>query len=433
MLYLLIGVIAFLLGALGTLLAFDGWRRKLLSERRRLDSQSASVRSDLEALRVGREQAEGRIRELEEDFNRGVAATRRELAQRAADLEAEKAAFEARVVSYGELQGENTILKRDLQNVDVHLRKLQLDEEARRQEQERLDQRSREMAGRFLKDNVKWISSSLNANNFAGSKQRLQKVVEWVREVGFPITGGDEQALFDDLKAEYERVVRIAFEREEQARIRAQIREEQRLEKEADRELKQVERERAVIQAALAKALAESQEQHTAEIGLLKARLAEAEERSQRAISQAQMTKSGHVYVISNIGSFGVDVFKIGMTRRLEPLDRVRELGDASVPFPFDVHMMISSNDAPSLENALHRKLHKLRINRANPRKEFFKVDLDVIRQVVVENHGEVQYVADPEALEYRQSLTMTDADEEFIERVYEKIEDEGGVTVDEE
>lgn len=289
------------------------------------------------------------------------------------------------------------------------------------------------MAGRFLKDNVKWITSSLNANNFAASKQRLQKVVEWVRDVGFPITEGEEQALAEDLKREYERVVRIAFEREEQARIKAQIREEQRLEKEADRELKQVERERAVIQAALAKALAESREQHTAEIDLLKARLAEAEECSQRAISQAQMTKSGHVYVISNIGSFGVDVYKIGMTRRLEPLDRIRELGDASVPFPFDVHMMISSNDAPSLENALHRRLHKLRINRANPRKEFFKVDLDVIRQVVSENHGDVQYVADPEALEYRQSLTMTDADEEFIEKVYEKIEDEGGVAVDNE
>jgi hypothetical protein len=411
MLYAMIAIIAFLLGALGTLLAFDGWRRKLLSERRLIDAQAAKVRLDLNDLRTGREQ----------------------LAQRAANVESEKAAFEARVISYGELQGENTILKRDLQNVDVHLRKLQLDEEARRQDQQRLDERSREMAGRFLKDNVKSIAASLNANNFAASKQRLQKVVEWVREVGFPLTGGEEQALLADLKTEYERVVRIAFEREEQARIRAQIREEQRVEKEADRELKQVERERAVIQAALAKALAESREQQSAEIDLLKARLAEAEERSQRAISQAQMTKSGHVYVISNIGSFGQSVFKIGMTRRLEPLDRIRELGDASVPFPFDVHMMISSGDAPSLENALHRKLHKLRINRANPRKEFFKVDLDVIRQVVAENHGEVQYVADPEALEYRQSLTMSEEDEEFIEKVYEKIEDEGGVAVEEE
>jgi hypothetical protein len=195
----------------------------------------------------------------------------------------------------------------------------------------------------------------------------------------------------------------------------------------------QAERDRAVVEAALAKALAESDQQHGLEINRLRARLAEAEERAKRAMSQAQMTKSGHVYVISNIGSFGESVFKIGMTRRLEPLDRVRELGDASVPFPFDVHMMISSDDAPALENALHRKFHKMRINRANPRKEFFKVDLDAIRRVVTENHGEVQYVADPEALEYRQSLTMSEEDEAFIEDVYEKLEDTGAVAVEED
>ena len=169
------------------------------------------------------------------------------------------------------------------------------------------------------------------------------------------------------------------------------------------------------------KALAEARDEHSVEVERLKARLAEAEEKSQRAISQAQMTKSGNVYVISNIGSFGEGVFKIGMTRRLEPMDRVRELGDASVPFPFDVHMMISCDDAPALENALHQAFHKTRLNKIKPRKEFYRTDIDAVRRIVEENHGEVQYVADPEALEYRQSLTMSDDDEEFIEAVYEQ------------
>jgi hypothetical protein len=104
--------------------------------------------------------------------------------------------------------------------------------------------------------------------------------------------------------------------------------------------------------------------------------LAEAHARGERAVSQAQLTKSGHVYVISNIGSFGTDVFKIGMTRRLEPLDRVKELGDASVPFAFDVHAMIYSEDAPALEAQLHRKFADVRINLINDRKEFFRTDL---------------------------------------------------------
>jgi len=137
------------------------------------------------------------------------------------------------------------------------------------------------------------------------------------------------------------------------------------------------------------------------------------------------MTKSGHVYVLSNIGSFGEGIFKIGMTRRLEPADRVRELGDASVPFPFDVHMMISSDDAPTLENALHRALHRLRLNKIKPRKEFFRTDLDAIRQIVEQDHGEVDYVADAEALEYRQSFEMSEDDSEFIESLYEKLSDE--------
>jgi len=348
-----------------------------------------------------------------------------EFDQHSAQFEKDKEEFDSRAISYKELQDENAILKHDLQNVDVNLRKLQLDNDLQRQKQVTLDQRIKELGSRYMKENVKWVGSSLTPNNFVACKKRLQDVIERCRGIDFEVSESEETELLVSLKEDFEKIVRTAFEREEQARIKAQIREEQKLEKEIERELKQLDRERAAVQAALDRALAEAKDQHSEEVERLKAKLAEAEERSQRAVSRAQMTKSGHVYVISNIGSFGEDVFKIGMTRRLEPEDRVKELSNASVPFPYDVHMMISSDDAPTLENTLHRELHKVRLNKVKPRKEFFKTGIEKIRKIVEQNHGEVQYVAAPEALQYQQSLEMSEEDSEFIESIYDALDEE--------
>ncbi len=114
----------------------------------------------------------------------------------------------------------------------------------------------------------------------------------------------------------------------------------------------------------------------------------------------------GYVYVISNIGAFGEDVYKIGMTRRQEPLDRVNELGDASVPFKFDVHAMIFSDDAPKLESTLHKVFSKNKLNLINNRKEFFKVSIDEIEKVIKENHDKlVEFIKYPEAQQYRESI----------------------------
>jgi hypothetical protein len=334
-------------------------------------------------------------------------------------------------VSYTELQRENAILKRDLRNLDVNVRKLELDRNQQQESQQALDERCKELGARYLKENVKWVGASLTANNFTVCKQRLQDVIERCRGIGLSVSESEQAALVADLKAEFERLVRAALEREEQARIKAQIREEQKLQREIDREMKQLDRERAAIQAALDKALAEARDEHNEEVERLKARLAEAEEKVQRAKARAEMTKSGYVYIISNVGSFGEGVFKIGMTRRLEPIDRVRELGDASVPFPFDVHMMVSCDDAPKLENALHSALHKTRLNKIKPRKEFFRADIEHIRKIVQENHGEVEYVADAEALEYRQSISMSEDDAEYIEKVYAVEDDEQDIIPD--
>jgi len=113
------------------------------------------------------------------------------------------------------------------------------------------------------------------------------------------------------------------------------------------------------------------------------------------------------VYVISNLGSFGPDVFKVGMTRRLEPMDRVRELGDASVPFAFDVHAMIFSEDAVSLEYKLHQVLDQYRLNKINLRKEFFKLPLDMIEQIVLTEDPAASFNRTMLAEQYRQSLSL--------------------------
>jgi hypothetical protein len=124
------------------------------------------------------------------------------------------------------------------------------------------------------------------------------------------------------------------------------------------------------------------------------------------------LTKSGHVYIISNIGSFGEDVYKIGMTRRLEPMDRVKELGGASVPFPFDVHAMIFCENAPELEARLHRYLGDRRVNKENTRKEFFQISLDEIVKTVQEIDRELEickseiiFTKIAEASDYRKTL----------------------------
>ena len=135
----------------------------------------------------------------------------------------------------------------------------------------------------------------------------------------------------------------------------------------------------------------------------------------------AQKTRQGHVYVISNIGSFGESIYKIGMTRRLEPLDRVKELGDSSVPFAFDVHAMIHTENAPDLEKKLHESFHKLRMNRVNNRKEFFKLNLDEVKNKCKELGINVHFTKLAEAREYRETLSILNKEESTPSQ---KIED---------
>lgn len=212
--------------------------------------------------------------------------------------------------------------------------------------------------------------------------------------------------------------------REEQRRIKEVMREEEKARKEYEKAIKQAEKEEKILQSAMEKARKELESANDEQrlefeqkLADLQQQLEEAEAKNQRALSMAQQTRRGHVYVISNVGSFGEGVFKIGLTRRLEPLDRVKELGGASVPFAFDVHAMIHSEDAPTLENELHRIFMNEQVNKMNSRKEFFRVGITQIRNVVEKIGLEAHWTMASEAQEYRESLAleavMKDSDEQ--------------------
>jgi hypothetical protein len=203
-------------------------------------------------------------------------------------------------------------------------------------------------------------------------------------------------------------------DREEQRRIKEQIREEEKAQREFERSLRETAKEEEMLRKAMdkiqdqvAKASEAQRQKYEGQLAELADRLRKVEEERQRAKSMAEQTKTGHVYVISNIGSFGEDVFKIGLTRRLEPLDRVRELGDASVPFAFDVHAMIPSSDAPALERALHKHFLAAQMNKVNPRKEFFRVPLTVIREEIEGLQVTAKWTIAAEAKEYRETLAL--------------------------
>ena len=201
---------------------------------------------------------------------------------------------------------------------------------------------------------------------------------------------------------------------EEQRRIREQMREEERARREYEKAMRDAAKEEEMLRRAMEKAQKQIESateakraEYEAKLVDLQQKLAEAEAKGQRALSMAQQTKRGNVYVISNIGSFGENVYKVGMTRRLEPLDRVRELGDASVPFPFDVHAIIESDNAPALEAELHRSLSMLQVNKVNPRKEFFRVSLSAIRSLVEKMDLTATWTMEAEAAEYRETLAI--------------------------
>ncbi len=267
------------------------------------------------------------------------------------------------------------------------------------------------------------LIANANWSNISKQEEKIKKIFSDINKLGEK-TNTELQPEFLKLKREqlflcYEYEEMKKAEIEAQKEHLRQIKEEQKVIKEAELARLKAEKEKAdfekalkLAQEQLAKANDEERAKYEAQIAQLQADLKEAEERQQRAISMAQQTKCGHIYIISNIGSFGEDVYKIGMTRRLEPMERVDELGDASVPFKFDVHAMIYSDNAPELENELHKLFDNRRVNQVNNRKEFFRVSLSEIEKAIKTNerYRDIQFKNFAEAKEYRESLAIAKA-----------------------
>lgn len=253
-------------------------------------------------------------------------------------------------------------------------------------------------------------------NNVESAVKRIQSSFSAISKLGsicgVAITGTYRDLKLKELYLAYEFQQVKQQEKEELKQLRAEERERAKLEKEIEEARKKIEKERKHYANALEKLNAQMASSTAEELQALNEKKAELEAqlgdlaKAQEQVDyRAANQKAGYVYVISNIGAFGEGVYKIGMTRRLEPMDRIDELGDASVPFDFDVHALIFSEDAPALEAALHRAFDDRKLNMVNTRREFFRVSLDEIKSVIKNNFDKtVEFIDVAPAEQYRQS-----------------------------
>lgn len=255
-------------------------------------------------------------------------------------------------------------------------------------------------------DRVKLITRSYYAIAAEGNQTIVNTLNKFIGQI--------EYLFIEAVKIEYEYYIQRERAKEEQRAIREQMRQEAEERKQLEAQRKKVEEEEKKYHQEMARVqqmIDASSE--PSEIDILKQRIAEltaqmrSVEEKKEEIVNLQNGKAGTVYIISNIGSFGDNVFKIGMTRRLEPQDRVNELGDASVPFPFDVHSFIFSDDAVALETALHKELNAQRVNKVNLRKEFFRISLDELEQLVERIDPSAPFTRTMLAEQYNQSLSI--------------------------
>lgn len=267
------------------------------------------------------------------------------------------------------------------------------------------------------------LISKLKWNTATKTIEKLNKSYENINKLGsakkIEISEAFFKLKYSEIALTHEYENKKQQERDEHRRVVESMREEEKALRDFKIALKDAEEDERRYQKALIRvkedlryASKEEMELLNEKIGELEVKLKEAEIKKDRAISMAQQTKAGHIYIISNIGSFGENVYKIGMTRRLEPLERVKELSDAALPFKYDVHAVIFSENAPQLERELHNEFDDQRINRVNGRKEFFNVTLDQIEQYVKSsNEAEINFTFLAEAKEYRETLSIMESE----------------------
>lgn len=267
--------------------------------------------------------------------------------------------------------------------------------------------------------------TNVNWKNAASIEKRIEKTFDAINKLNEDNYVKINFAYFElklmELRLVHEHKIKQQEWKDEQAEIKAQMKEAEEAQKKIDKEIHEAEKEEELaqkefekIEQAVAQATGKERLKFEAKLSLMKDLLTEAQNKNKRAKSLAQQTKRGYVYVLSNQGSFGDGIYKIGMTRREKPEVRVKELGDASVPFLFDVHAMILCDNAPALEKKLHHHFHGQRVNLVNNRKEFFYVNLNEVEAAVNKISKETDYemsnaifTMTAQAKEYNESLAI--------------------------
>lgn len=261
------------------------------------------------------------------------------------------------------------------------------------------------------------IVRHITVSNHQKSIQKIISLQESISKLGKSMNISISQAYVNLKICELNLALDFAQKKQEEKErlkeLRAQEREEAKAQKEIEEARKKLEKEQTHYQNAL-KSIISQLEKNPDNLDLIAKKeelendIADTNKAIENVNYREANRRAGYVYIISNIGAFGKDIYKIGMTRRLDPMDRIDELGSASVPFNFDVHALIFTEDAPKLESALHKAFDDKKVNKINPRREFFNVSLDEIKKVVRENFDKtVEWTDFPEAEQYRQSVNQ--------------------------
>lgn len=280
------------------------------------------------------------------------------------------------------------------------------------------------------------LISKVRWNNYDMIYERMIRSLRKINELGDSLDISINEDYFnlkiEELKLNHEYNLKNYQEKEEERARRLELREEEKALREIEKERRRAEEEEKHYLKALRKIEKEIEnttgikyEQLSEKLKFLQEELEDARKNKERAISMAQQTRRGYVYIISNIGSFGENVYKIGMTRRLDPKDRIKELSNASVPFGYDIHALLFSEDAPGLESMLHREFEKFRVNKVNGRKDFFNVPLEKIENKVRKSGIETEFLKIPEARDYRESLSEKKHQDTKSEHVEKGIQEE--------
>ncbi len=448
------------IGALGALiLVLGAVLHRQLQEKRSLRQSLSAATTELERFapirEVNKEVAQKR-RELAEEVDeakRQIEAARRELdadiARKRQEAEKESAALDTRILSLRQELAEAEALLReyelrldleemgfyqpkfDFEDAPTYAEALDLVREAQREltRQKRIFEGIEAQTPKAMKNLGKLavdafngeatkIISGVSYSNFEASIEKLRTEFHKINNL-LEVTRIRISTKYLELKV---KEMAIAYDyreaeekaKQEQAEIKEMMREEEDARAEAEEARQKAIEEERRYQEALEAAREEMESKSVEEREIYEKKLQELEAQleaahadRERATSMAQITRKGHVYIISNIGSFGEGVLKIGMTRRTQPDERIRELGDASVPFGFDVHALVRADEAPTVEAALHNHFETRRMNKVNLRKEFFRVSIDELDAACRQLGYTVRLTKLAEAREYRATLEL--------------------------